>query len=307
MRRFKNILAVYGDAIGADDVFTQAVELARANQARLTLIDVLSERNATPGSLEERRKRLNRLIPAINAEGVSSVSVDVLIGTPFLEIVRRVLAAGHDMVITSADGGMSLRNVYFGSTATHLMRKCPCPVWVVKPGQSGRYNSILACIDPKSPDSGDNELDKKILELSTSLAKANNADLHIVHAWDVEGKDRDTLASEIRDATRELILRKHEAQHREKVHGMLASYEHAGTPHRLHMPRGMPERAIVDLVDEQNVDLIVMGTLSRTGIPGLIIGNAAETVLSVVQCGVLTVKPEGFVTPVTIEHELAAQ
>ena len=113
MRRFKNILAVYGDAIGADDVFTQAVELARANKARLTLVDVLSERYATPASLEERRKRLNRLVPAITAEGVTSVSVDVLIGTPFLEIVRHVLAAGHDLVIASADDGMSLRNVYF--------------------------------------------------------------------------------------------------------------------------------------------------------------------------------------------------
>ena len=306
MRRFKNILAVYGDAIGADDVFTQAVELARANKARLTLVDVLSERYATPASLEERRKRLNRLVPAITAEGVTSVSVDVLIGTPFLEIVRHVLAAGHDLVIASADDGMSLRNVYFGSTATHLMRKCPCPVWVVKPGQSSRYSSILACIDPNEP-GGESELDTKILELSTSLAKANGADLHIVHAWDVEGKDRGTLSSEVRDKTRELILRNHEARHREKVHALLESYEQARTPHRLHMPRGMPQRVIVELVDQHNVDLIVMGTVSRTGIPGLIIGNAAETVLSVVRCGVLTVKPEGFVSPVTIEHELAAQ
>ena len=87
----------------------------------------------------------------------------------------------------------------------------------------------------------------------------------------------------------------------------LRATNRARTPHRLHMPRGMPQRVIVELVDQHNVDLIVMGTVSRTGIPGLIIGNAAETVLSVVRCGVLTVKPEGFVSPVTIEHELAAQ
>ena len=306
MRRFKNILAVYGDTIGADDVFAQAVELARANHARLTLVDVLPERYTTAAGLAERRKRLSRLIPAIAAEGVEEVSVDVLLGTPFLEIVRHVLSAGHDLVIASADAGTSLRNVYFGSTATHLMRKCPCPVWIVNPGHHNRYTSILACIDPKDADGG-NELDEKILELSTSLAKANGAALHVVHAWDVEGKDRDTLASEVRDTTRELILRTHEARHRDRVHALLESYDRAGTPHQLHLPRGMPQQAIVDLVERQNVDLIVMGTVSRTGIPGLIIGNAAETILSVVRCGVLTVKPEGFVTPVTLEHELAAQ
>ena len=46
MRRFKNILAVYGDTIGADDVFSQATALACENNARLPFIDVLPERNA---------------------------------------------------------------------------------------------------------------------------------------------------------------------------------------------------------------------------------------------------------------------
>ncbi|MGI9415624.1 MAG: universal stress protein [Hyphomicrobiales bacterium] len=306
MRRFKNLLAVYGDTIGADDVFCQAVALARANEARLTLVDVLPERYATSAGLAERRKRLSRLIPAVSAEGVSEVSVEVLFGTPFLEIIRQVLADGHDLVIASADDGASLRNAYFGSTATHLMRKCPCPVWVVKPDRSTHYTSILAAIDPKTDGASGTELDRKILDLATSLATSNDAGLHIVHAWDVEGKDRDTLASEVREDTRTLILRTHERLHRDRVNALLEGYDLKAIPHHLHMPRGMPQQAIVDLVDAHDVDLIVMGTVSRTGIPGLIIGNAAETVLSVVRCGVLTVKPEGFVTPVTLERELEA-
>jgi len=44
-----------------------------------------------------------------------------------------------------------------------------------------------------------------------------------------------------------------------------------------------------------------MGTVCRTGLSGFIIGNTAEKVLSEVNCSVLTVKPEGFVTPVTLE------
>ncbi len=41
-----------------------------------------------------------------------------------------------------------------------------------------------------------------------------------------------------------------------------------------------------------------MGTVCRTGIPGLIIGNTAERVLDSVKCSVLTVKPAGFVSPI---------
>jgi nucleotide-binding universal stress UspA family protein len=43
-----------------------------------------------------------------------------------------------------------------------------------------------------------------------------------------------------------------------------------------------------------------MGTVCRTGVTGFLIGNTAEKVLNNVDCSVLTVKPEGFVTPVTL-------
>jgi nucleotide-binding universal stress UspA family protein len=46
------------------------------------------------------------------------------------------------------------------------------------------------------------------------------------------------------------------------------------------------------------IDVLVMGTVCRAGIPGFIIGNTAERVLDAVDCSVLVVKPEGFVSPV---------
>ena len=44
--------------------------------------------------------------------------------------------------------------------------------------------------------------------------------------------------------------------------------------------------------------MLVMGTVGRSGIPGLIIGNTAEKVITSIDCSVLAVKPEHFVTPV---------
>jgi universal stress protein E len=54
------------------------------------------------------------------------------------------------------------------------------------------------------------------------------------------------------------------------------------------------------LAVEKGIDVIVMGTVCRAGVPGLFIGNTAERVLRQVSCSVLTVKPEGFVSPVTM-------
>jgi universal stress protein E len=48
------------------------------------------------------------------------------------------------------------------------------------------------------------------------------------------------------------------------------------------------------------VDLIVMGTVGRSGIPGFFIGNTAEEVLQCARASILSVKPPGFQSPVTL-------
>lgn len=303
MKRFKNILAVYSDRIGADDALSHAVTLAQMNDAQLTIIDVGHERYMTSPELAERSKRLQRLSASIEAEGLEEVSSIAIAGTPFLEIIRQVLKAHHDLVIAAAEPSLTFRDYFFGSTATHLMRKCPCPVWIVKPGQTSGYKRIMACVDPKSSDENEAELDRKILDLATSLSMRNNAELHIVNAWEVDGNDLATLTSEVSQMTRERILVKHECKHRNRVDHLLKKYPMEIPSERLHSPRTCePHWAILEVVDKLNVDLIVMGTVCRTGISGYFIGNAAEAVLSLVKCGVFTVKPNGFVSPVVLEN-----
>jgi hypothetical protein len=61
--------------------------------------------------------------------------------------------------------------------------------------------------------------------------------------------------------------------------------------------KGDAEALIPALAKRKGIELIVMGTVCRTGIAGFIVGNTAENILQQVDCSVLTVKPEGFVSP----------
>jgi nucleotide-binding universal stress UspA family protein len=54
------------------------------------------------------------------------------------------------------------------------------------------------------------------------------------------------------------------------------------------------------VIRDLGVDVVVMGSVGRSGIPGLLIGNKAEKILTTINCTVLTVKPDGFVSPITI-------
>ena len=63
--------------------------------------------------------------------------------------------------------------------------------------------------------------------------------------------------------------------------------------------RGKPREVIPAQAVALDADLLVIGTIARTGVPGLIIGNTAEDVLNTVECAVVTVKPPGFVSPLS--------
>jgi len=95
------------------------------------------------------------------------------------------------------------------------------------------------------------------------------------------------------------LVHRNEAPHKKRLEDLLARCDLRSLPDQIHLLQGRPELVIPELARNKKIELIVMGTVCRTGVPGLIIGNTAETVLRMVDCAVLTVKPPGFVTPVT--------
>ncbi len=83
--------------------------------------------------------------------------------------------------------------------------------------------------------------------------------------------------------------------------GVLRAYN---GPYRraIHMPKGSAEKVMAPLAAELQADIVVVGTVARTGISGLIIGNTAEAILDQLRCSVLAIKPPGFKTPVKLDE-----
>ena len=120
--------------------------------------------------IQERQEDLESAIEPMRQQGLD-VRAKLLHGKPFLEIIREVLRKDHDLVIRTAQGEGGLKGMLFGSTATHLMRKCPCPVWVVKEEENERYDRIIASVDPDPSTEQRNKLNVKITDVAISLAK----------------------------------------------------------------------------------------------------------------------------------------
>ena len=71
-----------------------------------------------------------------------------------------------------------------------------------------------------------------------------------------------------------------------------------GTEPKLHLVEGRASDVIGRVVDEVEPGVVVMGTLARAGLRGLIIGNTAERILGDLEASVIAVKPPGFVSPI---------
>ena len=312
MQRFKNILFVADGGPGQEQALSRALALARTNQSKITVMDVVDElldmpqfphpltfedmEAAQEKLVEERRNSLEQLVSAA-AEKYPGVStrIEVREGRLFIEAIKAVLDNDHDLVMKAASSDMGRIHRVFGSTDTKLLRKCPCPLWIVQQSDHKHFARILAAVepDPNNPDA--ESLNTLILDLATSLAGMENSELDVIHAWEVHGEVM-LRRGHLPTGTVDQVLDEMQAAHQKEMDELLAPY--SSTRIKVHLVKGDAGDAIIELAMENNVDLVVMGTVGRSGVPGLIIGNTAERVINGIDCSVLAVKPAGFISPV---------
>lgn len=322
MKRFSNILLIVDERTDYSAALKRGVALARRNQAHVTVCAIvdtvpgdvqmgviaISPREVLDIAVAGKREWLDDTVNAVATDGVP-VDAKVLVGKPFIEIIRQVLRDGHDLVIKCADADRRLRELLFSSTDKHLMRKCPCPVWIIKPTEPGKYLRILAAVDQDPEEPAKDALNRQIVEMSTSLALSEYSEAHIVHAWEVFGEE--LLRSHKWDFTEaefDAMLKKEATARRRWLENLIKTYGASADTNtadaldlHLHVVKGPAHHVVSELARELKVDLVVMGTVARTGIDGFFMGNTAESILAQLDCSVLTIKPPGFTSPVTLE------
>lgn len=324
MQRFKNILFVMTSDSESEAALERSVALAKNNQARLTVIAIsdeipsnikLLEGILSPNTLQANivamlQKRLQERIASLNN---IEIQTKVLIGIPFLQTIREVIGHGHDLVIKVTENSELLDRV-FASDDMHLLRKCPCPVWLINSKSPRIYRRILAAVDVDDYYSAEelnarHRLNLQILEMASSLALSEFAELHIVHVWEAIGeiamKSAFVNVSEQKIFTYIEEVRQQHAQNLNKLVAEVTSTLGQRTLEYLnlqtHLLKGSPSKEISSLAEIIQADLVVMGTVARTGIAGYFIGNTAETVLNRLDCSVLAIKTPGFITPIELE------
>jgi universal stress protein E len=324
MKRFKNILCVVEPESPCEYVLDRAVSLAENNQAKLTVVDVTEKVPAAVGKIKggPSSSELQEAMVNSYAQGLASlvepfqkridIETRVLMGISFLAITREVIRCGYDLIIKMPETEDWLDRL-FSSDDMHLFRKCPCPVWIIKPRVKKPFRRILAAIDVGETFSSAEQqqlvTNQQILEMASSLALSDFSELHVVHVWDSIGEIAmcgpfmDTPEEKITAYTEQIRMQR--KKNMEKlIDGVFQKYGEDSESYlniQTHLIKGIARKEIPVLAKKIDADLIVMGTVARTGIHGLVMGNTAETIINQINCSVLAIKPPNFITPVTLE------
>lgn len=243
MQRFKNILVGVdlsrkhihvSDQLSAPtgEAIRRALLLAKLNSARLTFVSVLdsvaSQLSADREILLEADHGqrtvanhagdvLGKLVDDSSRQGVTAES-HVLFGKDWEELIREVLREQHDLVVVGSRQFGPIRQVLLGSTGRRLLRKCPCPVWVTRPCPREKYGRVLAAIDAGCNDDAHLQLNRKVMELATSLCERESSQLEVVQAWELIEDDRFVIEHRCDDLLRPFGL-SHESPNVRLVHG----------------------------------------------------------------------------------------
>lgn len=169
-----------------------------------------------------------------------------------------------------------------------LLRECPCPVLLMHHNSTWANRRVLAAINLATQDEAHQRLNEKILAMANSFKVEYGADVHFINSVPKEvaphnsGDGDDLMIFTIPGGFADT------PSHAPKITEELLLQHCSTDREHIHIDHGDPVETILAEAEKLDIDLIIVGTIARTGIKGRIIGNTAEKLLDKVKCDLLT-------------------
>ena len=312
---YKRILVATDFSEPSEAALKQAVWLSNKTGASITLVHVLQTLRspvATEGeakmevltdlgtkegeSIEDlkmaARQDTDILLRQLIRRFAGSIDVQTKVfdGSSFEEIVNAVDKDGYDVVLVGTRGLAPWEEFLVGSTAKQLIRKCPSSVWIVKTEHVGQPKVVLAATDFS-------DVSLKAATHGLWLAQQADADFHLLHVVDSNDVPDDAISKIPKGSSLQQEINEEATK---RMNAFVDSLSVDRSRIQVHLAWGTPWKEVSRLSQHLNADLIAMGTVGRSGILGILLGNTADNVLQSCDCSILSVKPDRSVSPIEL-------
>lgn len=175
-----------------------------------------------------------------------------------------------------------------------LLRYCPGPVLMVKTERPWAGGVILAAVDVGNADGEHRTLHSSIISHAYDIAGLAKAELHVISAH----------PSPMLSAADPVFQLKDTIESRYRAQCKSFQEEYGFTDEQLHIEEGPADVLIPHTAHRLGAAVTVIGTVARTGLSGVLMGNTAEVVLDALESDVLVLKPDAVIGHL---EELVAQ
>ncbi|MBA5761029.1 universal stress protein [Vibrio sp. 404] len=309
MKEFKNILFVSQGLTGNSDSLEQALTLSNNNHASLMGIIICPSLPENMSKYEEVYEK--SLLENLDSEVKQCVSknnqddrrvfpIKIASGDkPAIKVIKTVLNDGCDLLIKDAEP-LNEGSEGFKALDMKLLRKSPCAIWLNRPSPKDHAKKRVAvAIDPIVEGPEGKKLALQLLEVSRSIADSCDSQLHVISCWEYELENylRDHSWIQVDEERLNAEIESVRSNHREILDSLIIESGISGEI-TVHHINGRADDEIPQCVANLEIDILAMGTIARTGIKGLVMGNTAENVLQSIKCSLVALKPEGFISPI---------
>ncbi|TMT81410.1 universal stress protein [Haloterrigena sp. H1] len=286
---FDTLLFPVDENDGTTDVFEHVLDIATTHDSTVHILNVADTtrdsvtriRGDVVDTLEQEGKQLVReTADRVEQRGVSTVT-DVRQGDPYRIIIDYAEANDIDLVAMPTHGRQGLERLLLGSTTERVVRRSDVPVLTIQPDAADElqypYEDVLVPTDGS-------DCANQALAMGVDVVSAEEATLHLlsVIALTSLGVDvrSDIQQSMLEGSATELLDEAAEFATNAGVESVSKTIEHASS-----IPK-----AILSYINDNDVNLVVIGTHGRTGFDRYMLGSVTESLIRTSPIPVLTVR-----------------
>lgn len=237
---------------------------------------------------------LAALAQTLSEEGFSVSTQQSWLNSPYQTIIAAQQAEGCGLIVKQHTPENPLKKALLTPEDWKLLRYSPAPVLMVKTDKPWTHGNVLAAVDVGNADGEHRALHSSIVSHGFEIAELAQGQLHVISAY----------PSPMLSAADPTFQLKESIEARYKANCKAFQEQFEISDECLHVEEGPADVLIPYTASQLNAVLTVVGTIARTGLSGVLIGNTAEVVLDSLESDVLVLKPDDI-----IDHleELVAQ
>lgn len=250
------------------------------------------------GVLEEREEWIRTLVEQHDTSEIDIKIHVVWHNRPYESIIAQVFEGQHDLLIKTTHKHDKFGTLLFTPTDWHLIRKCPCAVLLVKNDVWPESGKILTAVNLSSENEIHESLNDKLIEEANVMADLFDSQINLVNAYPPTPVNVTIELPEFDPASYTDAVRGHHLLAMKALR-----QKHGMDEEQTFCCEGLPEDVIPSVAREVNAEMVILGSTGRVGLAAMFIGNTAEHTIDLLNCDVLAIKPDGYVSPLTPSDE----